>query len=117
MSTLNFKEIADRLSENNLTPDEIAHFRSFCAAWLFRLYETYGKLVSEGAGWQTDRRSSPDYKSQAERERAWYATEEGQEETTLKYRIRGVEAMQDVLTSLYYQANREMKLAGNDYGK
>lgn len=114
MSTLTFKEISIRLAENNLTPDEITHFRSFCASWLFRFYETYGSVVSLGAVWQTEHRQ--DYKSQAETERAWLATEEGSEETKLKNRIKGVEALQEVLTSLYYQTNREMRLAQNDHG-
>lgn len=114
MSPLTFKDISSRLAENNLTPDEIADFRSYCASWLFRLYEQYGRLVSSGAAWQTEKRDG--YKSQAETERAWLATEEGNAETETKYRIRGVEAMQDVLTSLYYQTNREMRIAQSDHG-
>lgn len=111
---MTFTEIADRLREGNLAPDEITSYRQFCAGSLYRMYEQYGKCLSFGAEWMTEHRK--DHGSQAETERAYAASDAGKEETTLKYRIKGVEAIESVLTSLYFQANKEMKLAENEYG-
>lgn len=107
MST--FKEIVDRLVEGNLGGDEIASYRSFCAAWLYRYYEELGQLSSTAALWLTGNREK--YKSQAECERAWEATEQGQRQILVKNLIRGLEHVQETLTSLYFMAEKEAKEA------
>lgn len=106
---MNFTLIISRLEQGSLTGDEIAEFRSFCAAWLFRYYEQYGKCLSFGARWKTGTRER--YKSMAECERAYEATDEGKKEIRLKCRIKGVEAVQEVLTSLWFQVNKEAREA------
>lgn len=109
---MTFTEIASRLRDGNLTPDEIKDFRSYCAGMLYRMYEEYGRALSFGAEWVTENRKN--HGSQAETERAYLSTEAGKKETTLKYEIRGVEAMSEVLTSLHFQTNREMQLASRE---
>lgn len=107
-----FPQIAERLKQGNLLPDEIAEYRQFCAGQLFFFYEQYGKCLSFGAEWMTENRK--DYGSQAETERAYAASGPGKEETTLKYKIKGVEALESVLTSLHFQTNKEMQLANRE---
>lgn len=105
-----FRTIVDRLEQGNLTPDEIASYRSYCAAWLYRFYEEVGSLSAEGALWLTANRNLKDrYKSQAECERAWEATESGQKLIKKKALIKGVEHVQEVLTSLWFQTNKELR--------
>jgi len=107
MSTLTFKEIVDRVSEGNLGGDEIAHYRNFCASWLFRFNTEYGELVASGAMWQTANQEK--HKSQASCERAWQATPEGQKEIRLKYKIRGIEHINDALLTNHMLLQRELK--------
>lgn len=109
---MTFPEIADRLREGNLTPDEVSLYRQKCAGELYFMYEQYGKCLSFGAEWMTAKRE--EYKSQAECERAYAASGPGKEETTLKYKIKGVEALESVLTSLYFQTNKEMQMANRE---
>lgn len=114
-----FPEIAARLRDGNLTPDEIASYRSFCAGSLYRMYEQYGKCLSFGAEWRTEIKNNPvttsgKPMSEAELERIYSASGPGKEETHLKYQIKGVEALETVLTSLYFQTNKEMQLANRE---
>lgn len=115
-----FPEIVSRLEQGNLTPDEISSYRSYCAGSLYRMYEEYALCLSFGAEWKTakreERAEGEKPKSEAELERLYATTEPGKKETTLKYRIKGAEIINDTLTSLYYQTNKEMKMAGNDNG-
>lgn len=101
---MNFLTIQDRLLEGNLHGDEIAMYRSFLSVWLSRFYEQYGLCLSSRAEWTTEHRK--EYGSQAECERAWEAGP-GREETTLKYKIKGYEVVGEVLTSLWFQVNKE----------
>lgn len=107
-----FTQIAARLKEGNLTPDEITDFRQKCSGELYFMYAEYAKCLSFGAEWMTKHREA--YKSQAECERAYAASGPGKEETALKYKIRGVEALETVLTSLYFQTNKEMQMANRE---
>lgn len=101
----NFPEIQSRLLEGNLYGDEIAAYRSYLAVMLARGYEKYAGSLSSRAEWTTEHRS--EYKSQAECERAWEATDAGKEETITKWTIKAYEAVQEVLTSLWFQINKE----------
>lgn len=101
--------IVERIELGNLTPDEVDDFRNHIAVWLFRYYEEYGEVSSQGALWLTANRDK--YKSQAEAERAWDATDRGQRQTLVKNLIKGVEHIQDVLTSQHFQLTRAMKEA------
>lgn len=104
---MTFPEIQSRLLEGNLHGDEVAAFRSYIAVMLARAYEVYASCLSFGATWTTEHR--PEYKSQAECERAYEATEAGKKETTVKWTIRAYEAVQEVLTSLWFQLAKEEK--------
>lgn len=102
-----FKAIQSRLLEGNLHGEEIADYRNYIAVMLARLYAEYGDAKSYGAAWTTEHRN--EYKSQAECERAYEATEEGKKETRLKYAIRAYESVQEVLTSAWFAITREEK--------
>ena len=68
--------ILEEMEAGLVSDTNIAEYRNFCAVWLFRYNEEYGRLASESAVWQTEH--SEEYKSQAACERAWEATEKGQ---------------------------------------
>lgn len=103
----NFPEIQRRLLEGNLHGDEVASYRNYIAVMLARAYEAYASALSFGAVWTTEHRS--EYKSQAECERAYEATEAGRKETVIKWTIRAYEAVQEVLTSLHFSLSKEEK--------
>lgn len=100
-------DIVSRIEDGDLTPSEVDNYRNYCAVWLFRYYEEYGKVSSQAALWLTANREN--YKSQAEAERAWDSTEQGQRQTLVKNLIKGVEHIQDVLTSQHFQLTRALK--------
>lgn len=106
---MTLKDIIARLQQGNLTPDEIAEFRSFVAVWLYRYYEEKGTLSAKAALWMTAQRS--EYKSQAECERAWDATEDGQKLILKSNVIKGLEHIQEVLTSAWFAVNKEYQIA------
>lgn len=99
--------IVERIELGNLTPDEVDSYRNYLAVWLFRYFEEYGQVSSESALWLTANREK--YKSQAEAERAWDAQDRGQRQILLKNLIKGLEHLQDVLTSQHFQLTRAMK--------
>lgn len=105
---MTLKTIQDRLLEGDMFGDEIASSRSYIAVMLARGYEAYARCLSLRAEWTTTNRDQ--YKSQAECERAYEATDAGKEETVIKYSLKAYEAIQEVLTSLWFQINREEKL-------
>lgn len=107
---MNFKTIADSLETGNLHGDTIVAYRNFCAAWLARFNTEYGELVAKSALWQTAQREK--YKSMAECERAWQATDDGQREISLKYQIKSIEHISDGLLTNHLHLQREMKDAG-----
>lgn len=107
-----FKDIVDRIEGGDLSGEEISSFRGFCSVWLFRYYEMRGKLKAEGALWMTGNKDK--YSSQAACERAWEATESGQELIKVSHTINGLEKINEFLTSLYFQTNREMQLASRE---
>lgn len=106
---MTFETIAQRIIAPDLSEVEIDDYRRFCASWLFTLNETYGRLQAAAALWVTKDREK--YGSQAETERAWEATKEGQQMIKTKYRIRAVEALSDALEHTYWLRNREWKEA------
>jgi hypothetical protein len=106
---MTFKDIAERMASGSLTETEIDEYRRFCASWLFTLNEQYGTLLAEAAVWLTANREK--YKSYAEAERAWEATEQGQKIINTKYRIRGVEALTSALEGSWFLRQREWKEA------
>lgn len=106
---MTFKDITNRLEEGNLTENEIVEFKNFCAVWLYRINEQYGQLCSNAALWQTAHRE--DYKSQAECERAWQATQDGQNQTKFKYQIRAIEYISETLSTNWFLKQREWKEA------
>lgn len=97
------------MEQGNLTPDEVVEYRNFCAGWLYRLNEHYGKLTSESAKWLVA--NAEKHKSHAAAERAWEATDRGQLQTKLKYQIRGIEHIQEALHTNWFLLNREYKEA------
>lgn len=103
------REIAERMEEGSLTGHEVADARSIVSAHLFRLNEEYGRLSSLAALWMTAHREN--YKSQAECERAWEATENGLTMIEKKYAIRGLEALSEGLATLWFLNQREYKEA------
>ena len=107
---MTFKSIIDRIEQGGLTGDEIASYRNFCAVWLYRFYEEVGNLGAKAAFWMTANREN--YKSQAECERAWDATEEGQTLIKKKNTIKGLEHVQEVLTSQWFAINKEARVHG-----
>ncbi|RJQ33863.1 hypothetical protein C4568_03620 [Candidatus Parcubacteria bacterium] len=104
---MEFKQIINRVEQGGLSGDEIASYRNFCAVWLYRFYEEVGNLSAKAAVWMTANREN--YKSQAECERAWDATEEGQTLTRKKNTIKGLEHIQEVLTSQHFMLTKELK--------
>lgn len=106
---MNFETIQDRLLEGNLHGEEVATFRNYVAVWLSYFYEQRGKSKVQGAIWIHGHRD--DHKSHAACERAWETTEAGQNLTLLDERIRGYEKVFEVLTSLWFQLNKEERSA------
>lgn len=104
---ITFERIAKRMSEGELIESEIDAYRRYAAAWLFYLNEQSGKLSATSAFWLTEHRS--EYKSQAEAERAWEATKEGQTLIKTKARIKGIEALTDALAGTWFLRQREWK--------
>jgi hypothetical protein len=104
---MNLHDIVNRIELGDLTPYEVDNFRNYCAVWLFRYFEEFGEVSSQGALWQTA--NADNYKSQAACEKAWKASERGQRETLVKNLIQGVEHIQNVLTSQHFQLTRAMK--------
>lgn len=101
--------IIERIEQGDLAPHEVDMFRNYCAVWLFRYYEEYGTLCAESALWLTANRDQ--YKSQAEAERAWDAQERGQRQILVKNLVKGIEHIQEVLTSQHFQLTRASKEA------
>jgi len=112
--SLTFKEIAERMASESLDENSIDEYRRYCASWLFTLNEQYGRYLAEAAQWLTHNRES--YKSYAECERAWEATEKGAASIKAKYQIRGIEALVDALEGTYWLRSREWKEAGKMEG-
>lgn len=104
---MTFKEIADDMASGSLDENTIDTYRRYCASWLFTLNEQYGRCLAEAAQWLTLNREN--YKSYAEAERAWEATERGQLQIKSKYQIRGIEAIVDALTATWFLRQREWK--------
>lgn len=111
---MTFAEISARMASDSLTETEIDEYRRYCASWLFTLNEQYGRCLAEAAQWLTLNREN--YKSYAEAERAWEATERGQLQIKSKYQIRGIEALVDALEGTYWLRSREWKEAGKMEG-
>jgi hypothetical protein len=104
---MSLHNIVQRIETGNLSPDEVDSYRNYLAVWLFRYYEEYGQVSSQGALWQTA--NAEKYKSQAACEKGWDSTEWGQRQTLLKNLIKGLEHLQDVLTSQHFQLTRAAK--------
>lgn len=104
---MTFPQIAKRVASGDLTETEIDEYRRFCASWLFTLNATVGNLLGAMAVWLTQHRQ--EYKSQAEAERAFEATEHGQRLIQTKYRIRGIEALVSALEGTWFLRQREWK--------
>lgn len=108
---MKFETIAIRLQKDDLSESEIDQYRRFCGAWIFTLNTEYGNLIARMAIWLTMHRG--EYKSQAEAERAFEATKDGQRMIKVKYRIRAVEALSEALTSAWFLKQREWKETHN----
>lgn len=105
-----FSQIADELKLGIDSPELVSRYMSFLAGWMYTLHSQYGKLKAEAAEWLTRNRDK--YKSYAECERAWDATEDGKLLIKLKHRIQGIEHLQDALKSQHFLLNREWRDRG-----
>lgn len=106
-SSVDFSLIAGQLERGDLTPREVSEARSQVAASLSRMRWVMGTLAARRAKAVSQWRS--EYRSMAETERAWEATEAGQQEVQLHHQIKGLEQLAGALETNWFLLQGERK--------
>lgn len=106
-SVIDFRPIVRAMETGDMTPKEISDGRARISAELARMYWRYGRLAAQRAKFVVNSKGS--YKTMAETERVWEATENGQIDTQLKYEIKGLEALLDGLETMWFNVQNEAK--------
>ena len=104
-SGVDFGPIVKQIEEGNMTPREISDARNFVAAWLSRMRFEMGRLAAQRA--KNVDHFRPNYRSLAETERAWEATELGQSEAALHHQIRALEGIFSALETNWFLLTHE----------
>lgn len=111
---MTFTSIAEDLRNGIDSPELVQTYRNFCASWMYTLHNQYGQLKAEAAVWLTKHRE--EYKSYAECERAWDATEQGTKKIEIKHTLEGLHELQEALKSQHYLLMREWRARGEGEG-
>lgn len=98
--SVNFTDIVQAMERGDMTPREISDGRNRIGAELARLRWRYGQLVAKRAKYVSARRDN--YKSMAETERAWEATDEGQIELQMHHQIKALEGLLSALETNWF---------------
>lgn len=106
-SSVDFGEIAAQLERGDLTPREVSTARNLVAAYLSRMRWVMGTLSARRAKTVSQWRN--DYKSMAETERAWEATDAGQQEVRLHHQIKALEQLAGALETNWFLLQGEKK--------
>lgn len=102
-------EELERTAQNDttLTPSEVDRYRRFLAGWAALKHAQYGKLRVARANWTTQKRD--EFKSIAETERNWEATEDGNTFIALHEQLKAVDLLLGVLESTHFLLQAEAK--------
>lgn len=106
-SSADFSRIAQLMEQGNMTPREVSEGRNLVAAYLSRMRWVMGTLAARRARTVTQWRDS--YKSMAETERAWEATEAGQQEVELHHQIKALEQLASALETNWFLLQSEAR--------
>lgn len=106
-SSVDFGQIASQMEEGNMTPKEVSDARNLVAAYLARMQWVMGTLAARRAKTVTEFRDS--YKSMAETERAWEATDAGQQELMLHHQIKALEQLASALETNWFLLQSQSK--------
>lgn len=90
-----------------MTPREVSDGRNRIAAELARLRWRYGKLAAQRAKYVVAHKGA--YKSMAETERVWEATEDGQIEIQLEHQIKALETLLGALETNWFLLQNEAR--------
>jgi hypothetical protein len=104
---MNLQEIVERMEKGLMPPEEVAEARNYCAALVYRYNSQYGQAEAQRATWVVSHQGG--YNSLSAAERAWEATEDGQTQIALKYKIRGIDVINDALATNWFLHNREAR--------
>jgi len=106
-SSVDFGQIVKQMEDGNMTPRDISDARNFVAAWLSRMRFEMGRLAAQRA--KSVDHFRPNYRSLAETERAWEATELGQSEAELHHQIKALEGIFTALETNWFLLTHEAK--------
>jgi hypothetical protein len=106
-SSVDFGQIAKQMELGNMTPREVSEARNVVSAYLSRMRWIMGTLSARRAKTVTLERHN--YRSLAETERAWEATEAGQQEVTLHHQIKALEQLSSALETNWFLLQGETK--------
>lgn len=95
------------MEQGQMTPREVSESRNKIAAELARLRWRYGKLAAQRARYVVAHKGS--YKSLAETERVWEATDDGQIELQLQHQIKALEALLGALETNWFLLQNEAR--------
>lgn len=106
-SSVDFGPVIAQMEAGNMTPREVSEARNLVAACLSRMRWEMGVLAAKRA--KAVDQFRPNYKSLAETERAWEATELGQVEAQLHHQIKALEGMFSALETNWFLLQGEAK--------
>lgn len=95
------------MESGQMTPREVSEGRNRVAAELARLRWRYGSLCAKRARFVVAQKGS--FKSMAETERVWEATDEGQVEVKLHHQLKALEVILDALETNWFLIQGESK--------
>lgn len=94
-------------SGSELPYTEVVKYKTYLTAWVARKRNEYGQYKKQRANFIVGEREK--YKSYAECERAWEATEHGNKYLQLHEQIKAVELLIDDLKTTYFNYRSELK--------
>lgn len=106
-SVTDFSMIVRSMEKGDMTPKEISDGRARISAEAARLRWRYGKLAAQRAKYVVANKGY--YKSMAETERVWEATDEGQIEIQIHHQIKALEILLEALATLWFLQQNEAK--------
>lgn len=107
-SSVDFTELAEQLEAGTIqTPKEVSDWRAKTSAYLSRMRWQIGTLQARRARTVVEHRD--EYKSLADAERAWTATDAGQQEIMLHHQIRALEQHAASLDKLWWNLQGEAR--------
>lgn len=95
------------MESGNMTPREVSDGRNRVAAEIARMRWRYGKLAAARSRYVVSKKEL--YKSMAETERVWEATDEGQVEVQLHHQIKALEVLLEALETNWFLLQGEAR--------